>query len=306
MTETSDSGARGTIAVTGANGLLGLPLCEDLQSRGWTVRALARRPEAFGLPGIEALPCELPDGCDARHLEGADVVVHCAYSTTAQSREEAKRVNEEGTRNLLDASRQAGVDRFVFISSLAAEPDGPAYYARSKFRLEQLLDTSRDLALRPGLILAIEGHGRFRTMGEAMRKTGFMPLFGGGHQPFHTVHVDDVCEALARALDRELTGVLTVAEPEPLTMRQFLEQMAERLDVRCRFLPLPFGPALLAIRMIEALRLPFPLQSESLLGLKGMKRVDVSADMERLGMTFRSAEASLDDLLEPTTEIKGS
>src|SRR5947199_10708936 len=42
-----------------------------------------------------------------------------------------------------------------------------------------------------------------------------VPLFGGGRQPLQTVHLDDLCEVVARALERELTGASHVAETAP-------------------------------------------------------------------------------------------
>src|SRR5262249_29610471 len=116
-------------------------------------------------------------------------------------------------------------------------------------------------------------------------------------QPLQTVHVDDVCEAIARALERGLTGAVNVAEPDPPTFREFLQRMIARLRVRCLLVPLPFGATLAGVRAIERLGLPFPLRSESLLGIKSLRSVPVAADLERLGMTVRSADQSLAELL---------
>jgi hypothetical protein len=61
--------------------------------------------------------------------------------------------------------------------------------------------------------------------------------------------------------------------------------------------PLPFGPVLAVLRVVEALRLPFPLRSESLLGLKGLQQLPVDADLARLGLRVRTARESLADVL---------
>ncbi len=119
----------------------------------------------------------------------------------------------------------------------------------------------------------------------------------GGTQPLQTVHVDDVCEAVARIVERGLTGAFNVAEPEPPTLGAFLRAMADRLGRPVRFVSLPFGPVLVAVRAIEALRLPFPLRSESLLGLKGLRAVPVADDLRRLELRARPAAESLDAVL---------
>jgi nucleoside-diphosphate-sugar epimerase len=295
MTAPGGSSAEGVVVVTGASGMLGRHVCADLSRRGCEVRALVRDPASFtdAPPGVTVGRCDLPETIDEALLEGASALVHCAYATRVTDLAEARRVNEDGTRRMLEASRRAGIPRFVFISTVAANPHAPNYYARSKHRLESLLDPQRDLVVRAGLILAREGHGIFQQMRDTTRRTHLVPLFGGGKQPLQTVHVDDLCEALARALTRGLTGAVNVAEPEPVSMATFMRMLSNRLEVRCLFLPLPFGPVLAALRVIEALRLPFPLRSESLLAIKGVQQLPVEEDLRRLDLTVRTAEQSL-------------
>jgi nucleoside-diphosphate-sugar epimerase len=285
--------------VTGANGFVGSALCRHLATDGWEVRALVRDPASVaGRADIaRAGRGELPDQLDESLLAGASAVVHCAYATKETDLAKAKRVNEDGTRRLLEASRRAGVERFVFISTVAASLDAPNYYARSKAELEALLDPQRDLILRPGLVIGRDGHGLFRLLMDLMQKLHMVPLFGGGRQPLQTVHVDDVGEALVRALRLGLTGAVNVAEANPPTLGAFLRDAARRQRVRVLFLPLPFGPVLKGVQTLERLGVPFPLRSESLLGLAGLRRVPVEDDLRRLGMRARSADESLADVL---------
>jgi nucleoside-diphosphate-sugar epimerase len=285
------------VVVTGASGMLGRHLCIHLSGKGWSVRALVRDPDALpaDVPRSRVGRCVLPESIDESLLAGAAAVVHCAYATRATDLEEARRVNEDGTRRLLDASRRAGVPRFVFVSSVAADAQAPNYYARSKHAQEALLDPSRDLVIRPGLIIAREGRGLFQQMRDTTRRTRLVPLFGGGVQPLQTVHVDDLCEAFARALERGSTGALNVAEPAPVDFATFMRMLADRLRVRCLFVRLPFGPVLAMIRVMEAMRIPFPLRSESVLGIKALRRVPVTEDLRRLDLAVRSAAESLAD-----------
>lgn len=288
------------VAVTGAAGFLGRALCRHLVGSGFDVRALVREPRAFDEPGVAAAGrCNLPGELDEALLDGAASVVHCAWATRITDLAQAQRTNEEGTRRLLNAARVRGVSRVVFVSSIAARTDAPSYYGRSKHRVEGLLDPARDLVVRPGLILGREGRGLFQQLLGSMRRLRVVPVFSGGRQPLQTVHVDDVCEAVRRGLQRQLTGAVNVAEPDPVPMATFLRMMADRLGIGCLFVPVPFTPVLTVLRALEALRVPFPLRSESLLGLHGMRKVEVREDLERLGMTVRTARESLADLFAP-------
>jgi nucleoside-diphosphate-sugar epimerase len=282
-----------TVVVTGAGGFLGGHLCRTLAARGWQVRALARHPEGVSLPGVQVGRADLPDVVDASLLHGADVVVHAAWATRETDPVRADRQNVEGTARLLAAAREAGVGRLVFVSSVAAAADAPNHYGRAKHAAEALLDPSRDLVVRPGTILARGGGGIFGLMRDLMQKLHVVPLFGGGRQPLQTVHVDDLCEAIARAIERDVTGAVNVAEPSPKSFREVLEMTAARMKVRCLFVPLPFGPALAVVRTVERMGLPSPLRSESLLGMKGLRAVAVEADLARLGVRVRGVEESL-------------
>jgi nucleoside-diphosphate-sugar epimerase len=279
--------------------MLGSRLCRHLAARGFEVRALVRDPANVPaeLRGFRLARCDLPAALDETALAGASAVVHCAYATRETNPTVAARVNEDGTRRVLEAARRANVARLVFISTVAAHADAPSRYARSKHALEACFDPTRDLIIRPALILARHGHGLFQQMRDTTRRTRLVPLFDGGRQPLQTVHIDDLCEAIGRALDRGLTGALNVGEPAPPTLAVFMRLLVARLGVRCLFLPLPFAPVLAAVRVIERLGLPFPLRVESLLGLKGLRQVPVEVSLERLGLVVRSAKDSLADVV---------
>jgi len=273
-----------TVAVTGAAGFLGRALCAHLAARGMQIRALVRDPAA----------CDLPDVLDESALSGVDALVHGAWATREIDPARARRVNEEGTSRVLAAARRAGIRRFVFVSTIAAYEGAPSTYARSKHAVERTLDLGRDTIVRPGLIVGRGGHGLFQQLLDNMRRLRVVPLFDGGRQPLQTVHVDDVCEAIARTIERDLAGAFNVAEVSPPTLADFLRMMAARLGIRCVFLPLPFRPVFGVVRALEAARLPFPLRSESLLGLRGLRAVPVSEDITRLEVRVRAAAESLD------------
>ena len=76
------------------------------------VRALARDPDAAPRSGerIRVWRCDLPDAIPGEALDGARLVIHCAYVTRHNDLMEAARVNETGTRRLIEATRRAGAN----------------------------------------------------------------------------------------------------------------------------------------------------------------------------------------------------
>lgn len=288
-----------TVVITGASGLIGRHLCEHFHAAGWRVRALVRNPAAFesAVAGIEIGRLDLPERVDAASFAAADTVIHAAYSTRDGDVGTARRVNEEGTSRVLAASRAAGVRRFVFLSSLSAREDATSYYGRSKQAIESRLDPLRDLVIRPGLVLASDGGLAFRLW-RAVARLPIVPLFDGGRQQVQTIHVDDLCAAVERAVEADITGVLNVAEPVGVTMKELMDLFAGASGAKPLRVPVPSTAMLLVLRALGAARIPFPVTAENLRGLITMKHVDTTRDLGRLGITVRDARQSIADLAQ--------
>jgi NADH dehydrogenase len=203
-------------------------------------------------------------------------------------------VNVEGSRALFAAARGAGVATIVFASSMSAHPGAESPYGRTKLAVEALLDPARDLALRPGTIVG-EG-GVFWRQAGAIARLPFIPLFFGGNQRFHTVALRDVCEAVRIAIENDLKGTLGVAEPDSVSVREFYAAIAEALGRRPRFVPVPGGLVLAALRLFERLGFRLPLSSDNLLGLKCLRAFPLEGDLERLGFTPRPLRQSLAEI----------
>ena len=104
--------------------------------------------------------------------------------------------------------------------------------------------------------------------------------------------MDDLCEAIAQAIERDVTGAVNVAEPSPRSFREVLEMTAARMrsaacSSRCR------SRQCWPRCTVERIGLPSPRRSESLLGMKGLRAVAVEGDLERLGVRVRGVEESL-------------
>ncbi len=288
---------RDLVAVTGANGFLGARLTRHLLERGHGVRALVRAPESCALEGVELRRFHMPAGIDAGSLEGAKLLIHCAATTRAKDRIGAEDVDELGSTRLFDAARAAGVERIVFLSSLSAHADALSHYGRSKCAIEAALDPQRDVALRLGLVLSRGGGGLFGRMVQWVGGMRVIPVFGGGTQPVQPIHEADVRRALDAVIERGVTGVLALADPAPIPFRDLLQEIARRLGRTCRLVSVPFAPALAAARVAERLRVPLPIGSENLLGLKAQKFVPCADDLTQLDLCLRPLAESLDDVL---------
>ncbi len=123
----------GRVLVTGANGFLGINLVGALREQGFTVRAFVRRPpRGPQWAGLEDVEFAIGDVRNPKQIEdalnGVTGVLHAAALTRLipLPRNDAYRVNVEGTRNVCAAALRAGVRRLVFTSSASTIAPGAA------------------------------------------------------------------------------------------------------------------------------------------------------------------------------------
>lgn len=113
------------VLITGVNGFIASHLAEQLIAIGQPVRGTARRPEAAAFLAAQGVAVHRADLWDTDALtaaaQGCRAIVHAAGWTGGPelSAEEGYRVNVDGTRKVLVAAQHAGVERFIYISSVA-------------------------------------------------------------------------------------------------------------------------------------------------------------------------------------------
>jgi len=201
-------GSGGTALITGATGFIGRRLLRPGE------RALVRRPAGLENEVVGALadPASLAVAC-----AGIDTVFHCAGYAHAFSSSDPDahwRINFEGTRNLVNAAGEAGVKRFVFLSSVKAmaEPgdecvdeDWPGEtntpYGKAKRAAEDaVLEAGvrygmHVVNLRLAMVYGRGGRGNLERMARAIQAGWFPPLPETGNRR-SLVHVQDVAEVM--------------------------------------------------------------------------------------------------------------
>jgi len=294
-----------TLLVTGVTGFLGTRLAELATARNWTVRGLARE-EWDGAPAVplaNRFMGSLPEAVPAAAFEGVHAVVHCAATATSIERT-ARAVNVAGTERVAALAVQAGVAAFVHISSSSAAPDALSTYGRSKFDGEVAVRnasrnrhpaTMHTVILRPNLIVGPGGKGVYGSMVSMVERLPILPMLAGGRSIVQPIHVDDLCEAILRCLERapELDGaLLNLGHPVGIRLRDLLQLIARhRLGRKKLAVSVPIWPIYAVVAAAEALGLKLPVGKANLQGLKRAKRIETARDLEKLGLVLRPLEA---------------
>lgn len=231
MSNSATSGYRmPKLFVTGASGFIGAAVRGRLVEQGeWTMACLTRHAPQQAAPGVEWIEGELGDPRSySEALRESDSVLHMAAATGAASEDELQRVNVEGTRRLLEACIDAGVRKFVHVSTIAVRyKDLSGYpYARTKRDAEDLLRSSGvpHAVIRPTIVL-----GRGSRNWAVLRKLACLPvvpLFGGGAAHVQPVDVADVAKGIELALASFKPGnVVELGGPETLSFAAFLQRI---------------------------------------------------------------------------------
>src|SRR3954447_24636019 len=231
-----------TVAITGPTGDIGRALLRQLDKSPEVDRivGMARRPFNPGEFGLEKTEYRQGDILDKDSLgdlvDGADVLVHLAFIILG-GREETRRINLEGTRNVFEAATSADLKRFVYTSSVAAygfHEDNPQplteevvpkgtdefYYSAQKAALERELHRMVDerevdaCVFRPCIVAGGDALMLIRMLQEQIQLGGRLPqittflnsvpflkpVLPDPGTPFQLVHQDDVAQALVAAV----------------------------------------------------------------------------------------------------------
>lgn len=213
--------------VTGATGFVGSHIAERLIKEGEEVIALVRKTSNVGFLsgiGVKFVYGDINDLESVKKaMQGIDIVYHsAALADEWISPKEARRVNVDGTRNLLDAAREAKVKRFVFISSLAVlgmrdhhgtPADAPYHktgdsYIDTKIDSEQLaMDYYNKYGLpvtvvRPGFVFGPRDNKLIPRLTERLKKRQFM-FVGSGKNKINAVYVENLADAIISAARSE-------------------------------------------------------------------------------------------------------
>lgn len=241
------------VLVTGASGMLGRAVAEGLIARGADVTVLQRG--ASGLDCREARGDIADPAVTAAAVRDQDAVVHLAAKVNVTGpRSQYRRVNVQGTDNLLRSARQRGVGRFVFVSSpsvahaggalvgAGAEPADPSAaqgnYARSKAEAE-LLALAADgpsfavAVIRPHLVWG-PGDTQLVARVVARARAGRLIVVGPGAALIDTTYVSNAADAIMAALDRAMIvhgRPLVVSNGEPRPVGEILARVAQAAGV---------------------------------------------------------------------------
>lgn len=267
------------ILLTGANGFIGKVVADKLKKAGHYVIACARTSSSATLGDFHYI-----DQIDANTdwkvlLNSIDVVIHCAARVHIMNDDaedplgEFRKVNTIGTLNLAYQAQNAGVKRFIFMSSIKVNGEYSEFnrpfttnvdcppadpYAQSKYEAEQgLWEIANNgdmevVVIRPTLVYGVGVKGNFLSLMKSINKGLPLPLAGIRHNKRSLVSVDNLCSLIERCISHPKAANQTflVSDNHDVSTAELIDMIAKGLGVKNRALSMPPSIITLAAKLI--------------------------------------------------------
>jgi NADH dehydrogenase len=247
---------QGLVTVFGGSGFVGSHVVRALAKRGLRLRVAVRNPgrgyklRMLGDVGqIEVVQANVRNPASiARALAGAQACVNLVGILHESGRQKFQSIHAMGARNLAEAAKAEGVERFVQVSAIGADPESPSKYARTKAMGEAAVREIIPSAviLRPSIVFGAEDSffNRFAAMASF---SPLLPLIGGGATRFQPVFVGDVAAAVAGAvMDRATEGrTFELGGPGTYSFKALMQLICRETGRRPLLAPVPFPIAVL-------------------------------------------------------------
>ncbi len=274
----TDNGTSGTAFITGGAGFLGINLIRYLLARGMNVVSFDIAP--FDYPErrlIRAIVGDIRESGALREaMRGASTVVHCAAALPSYPAEQIMSTEVDGTRNVLHAARQEGIQRVVHISSTAiygrnaqgttedsevVEILGP--YSEAKILAERECLEFRQAGLcvpilRPKTFVGPERLGIWAILYDWAHSGSDFPLIGTGQNRYQLLDVEDLCDVVYTTMvggPERVNDVFNVGAKQFGTMKEDFQAVLDRAGHGRRVRPLPAWPVITTLKVLERLRL---------------------------------------------------
>ncbi len=300
---------RPQVCLLGGSGFVGSRLAAALATRGYPTviptRRLARARHLLVLPTIRLIETDIgrPEALEAA-LRGSSVAVNLVGILNERGRDGAgfRRAHSQMAAQVVAACSRQGVRKLVHISALGANADsGPSHYLRTKGEAERVVMGATSLAwtvLQPSVIFG-PGDSFTNRFGNLLRRLPWVFPLAMPQTRFAPVHVDDVVEAVIRAIEDAATNGRTyqLCGREVLTLADIVRRIAGALGLHRRVIGLPRWASRLQARVMDFVP-GKPFSTDNFLSLT-VDSLCSDDGLAALGIEPRAFDASLAVTLAP-------
>ncbi len=239
------------VTVFGGTGFLGRRIVEHLRKGEFSVRIASRHAERsqklFGIddPRLQSVEANVRDERSvAAAIAGVDAVVNAVSLYVEHGDETFHSVHVEAARRVALQARQAGIKHLVHVSGIGSNPRSRSLYIRKRGEGELAVQAAftNAIVIRPAVMFGPDD-AFLTTILNLLKRLPIYPMFGSGQTRLQPAYVEDVAEAVARALQRTETAAITFecGGPRVYTYEELLRVLAREAGLKPILIPVPFA-----------------------------------------------------------------
>lgn len=238
------------VAITGGTGFVGWHLARELVARGDEVVLLSRgkdlRDESiYKLAGASFFASDLSDAQELRRaFSGCEAVAHCAGINREIGAQTYRRVHIEGTQNVVDAARQAGVRKMVLLSFLRARPNCGSAYHESKWAAEEIVRASGlDYTIFKAGVIYGRGDHMLDHLSHALFTFPVFGLVGMREKSIGPLAVEDLVMAIRASFEdaRLSDKTVSITGPEEIALSAAARRVGQVIQRNPLYVPTPLA-----------------------------------------------------------------
>ena len=249
------------VFLTGATGFIGGEILRRLHEAGHSTRLLVRNPDSRRVQELvsryrsEEHAGDISDPASLEGaVEGVDAVIHLVGIISEVGNRTFELVHTRGTRNVIEATKRAGVKRFVHMSALGVRADAASRYHQSKWEAEGVVRRSglNYTIFRPSLVYG-SGDRFVNLIARLSKYSPLVPVPGVGRVRFQPISVKVVASAFVAALSepKSFGQIYDLCGPEPLTLPEIVDEILAAKGRRRFKLRVPLGLARAQAALLE-------------------------------------------------------
>jgi uncharacterized protein YbjT (DUF2867 family) len=295
------------VTVFGGTGFLGRRIVRHLRNREYCVRIASRHPQRgqalFGVddPHLETIEANVLDKQSVvAAIASADAVVNAVSLYVERGDATFHSVHVEAAQRVAAQAQQAGIERLVQVSGIGADPRSRSLYIRNRGEgeLAVLAAFPNAIVIRPAVMFG-PNDAFLTTILNLLRRLPIYPIFGSGLTRLQPAHVEDVADAVVRALQQAKTNAMTFecGGPRIYPYEELLRMLAREAGLKPILIPVPFA-AWHALAWVAEMTPSPPITRNQV----ELMQVDTVASPEMpgfgdLGISPRAVEETLREIL---------
>lgn len=255
------------VLITGASGFVGKHLTEALCNTKQIDRIYTlshRSPLSSTDQKVRVISGDMDSIEKVIMSESIDTVIHLAAIWRTNNKKDIYNCNTAGTANIISFCKKNNIGNILFLSTVNIYLKHKGDYALSKIDAEELIKNSglNYYILRPSLIYGANDPGLSRIINH-IKKSKLFPVFGDGKKTEQPIYIHELIRLITTILfSGEKNIIIDACGRTACTYNELLDTIAHILKKKIYKIHIPVAPVQLILHFIEALNLPFPLNSE--------------------------------------------